>query len=504
MLTHENVEPIHWNIALYDKMSYSGDFDIFEQINGYWAHLPIHTQNEIYAVYAQIHQTFETIGEGSDSNQELYELVTKLYDLVAKLYEYHNLDDIKHWLTYHATNVRIPTNLRESYQESHENPGSRERTYLRDDYVWLVALSVALRAMIPVWGEFIARARKETGTTYKEYYAYRLLAKSSIAHSEPMERLRVYVEHSVPPDKSKSAAILEGLSSDDFPIWVLGLVLVRRLSIGDVRGLDPNSSLVTFIYKYIGQKVKGHDSSFIGLVKDKIVEGVGQEGENNLSKLEGYKIKETIPAGDIAIISHYMQNSEQLARSVCPDIDLGLVRASLLSVQALMDKQIWKPQMTLMQLVLARVVSSQGLLHLHKPLTLQAMAITQALLWHRGHRELAALVSAVEQDSTDAQQLPGSDSRARISKEQMEVLDALYPFSRRTTGKQKGLKRTNPAAESIESVSAEFSKHAWRLSLPPDWTAELTGNRNTKRYTVPHDIKIKLAALAISIQQRKF
>lgn len=495
ILSHEGVR-INWNVALNDKMSYSGNFDIFEQINGYWAHLPKQTQDQIFAVYKRIDETFQTVWDVSD-------LTERLYELVHELYVYHDLKDIKHWLTYHST-VIIPSNLRETYHESHEQPGTRERTYLRPDYEWLVALSIALRPMIPVWGEFISRARRETGTTYKEYYAYRLLVKSSIYASEPMERLRVYVEQAVPADKSKSAAILEGLSSDDFPIWVLGLVLVRRLSIGDVRGVEQDSNLITFIYKYIGQKVKGHDQSFIGLVKDKIVEGVGQEGENNLSKLEGYKIKQDIPAGDVAPIAYYMENPEQVARRVCEDIDLNLLRDALASVQVLQTKQIWHPQMVLMQWVLSQVIPSRGLLHLSKPLTLRALGVTQALLWHRGHYELAALVSATEQDNIEAQQLPGTESRARISKEQMEMLDALYPYSKRAPGKQKGLKRINPAAESIDSLSASFSEHAWRLTLPADCVALVTGNKNNRRYAVPHDIKIKLAALAISIQQRKF
>jgi hypothetical protein len=321
-----------------------------------------------------------------------------------------------------------------------------------------------------------------------------------------MERLRVYVEKSLPPDKSLAAAILGGaISSEDFPTWMLGLVLVRRLSVGDVRGLDPVSSLVTFIYKYIDQKARGHDNTFIGMVKDKIVEGLGQEGENNLSKLEGYKIKQEIPAGDITVIEHYVEDIYNVALRICPDIDPELVRQSEESTRLLANYQIWQPQMKIMQWVLKPVVPPRGLMYLNKMLALRAMAAAQALLWHRGHFEIAALLSAIEQDNSDAQQLMGTETRARIPKELTEVLDKLYPFSRKPPGKSKAnAKRLNPASEAIDSVAGALNEHAWRLTLPSEWTAKVTGNKNTRRYGVPHDIKVKLANLTIAIAQRSF
>lgn len=487
---------INWNIALFDKMSFSGDFDIFEQINGYWSHLPPATQDKIFNVYLRVKEVFDSIWEGDD-------LTKSLYGLVGELYTYHDLNDVRHWQKFHS-GLAIPEGLRETFAVSHETPGTRERTYLKEDYHWLVTLSIALRAMIPIWGEFISRTKKESGTIFKEYYAFRLLAQSSIVNSEPMERLRVYVEHSLPADKSKSSAILGGISSEDFPLWVLGLVVVRRLSVGDVRGIDPNSSLVTFIYKYIGQKVKGHDNSFVGMVKDKPFEGHGQEGENNLSRLEGYKVKQEIPAGDIAIIGYYAGNMNELALKICPDINLDLVRQSEVTTRALSTEQIWPAQIALIQWVLSPVIPARGLQHIPKTTVMRAMAVTQALLWHRKHFELAALLSAIQTQNDDELQFGGTDSRARISKDQLEELDKLYPYSRRPSGKQRVVKRVNPAEESINSLAGKFSEHDWKLTLPAEWVGQVTGNKNNRRYFVPHNIKVLLATLAINLAKRAF
>lgn len=496
ILEHKGVQ-IGWNMALFDKASFNGEFDIFEQINGYWGHLSMDIQDKIFDVYQRIKDVFDSVWENN-------ELTRQLYKLIAELYEHHQLTDIKFWISFRS-NIVVPHGLREEFKESHETPGTRERTYLKADYEWLVALSVALRPMVPVWGEFINRTRKDAGTVFKEYYAFQLLAYSNIYNAEPMERLRVYVEHSLPAEKSKAAAIFGGISSEDFPMWVLGLVVVRRLSIGDVRGTDPGTTLVSFIYKYIGQKVKGHDNNFIGMVKDKQVEGQGQEGENNLSKLEGYKIKQEIPAGDIAIIEHCAKKPMELARRLCPEIDEKLVKESIDAVFAtLQSHKIFVPQMTIVQWVVARVLPPRGMLHLKKTTVLTVMGVVQAILWHKQHYELAALMTAIEQDNDDEMQLGGTDSRARIPKDILEQLEALYPFSRRPTGKQRNVKRVNPAVETIDELSKGFGQHDWRLTLPSSWVEQVTGNKNNRRYSVPHDIKIKLATIVIQIAQRGF
>ena len=490
-----NSEELSFNIALFDRMSYSGGYQIFEQINGYWSYIQPSVQDKIFNIYKQIREVY-------DSVWDVNELTIRLHALVKELFELHLLDDIHHWTWFHS-NALLPDGLRESFKDSHETPGTRERTYLKDDYKWLVSLSISLRIMIPIWGEFIARTKKNN-TVFKEYYAFLLLSHSNLINSEPMERLRVYVEHSLPADKSISSAIYGGIDSGEFPTWVLGLVTVRRLSIGDVRGVDPTSSLVTFIYKYIGQKVKSHDNSFIGRVNDKRSDSESSDSENNLSKLEGYKIKQAIPAGDIAIISYYLENTHNLAIRVCPDIDLNLVDITIQSVKVLENKQIWTPQRTLAQWVMKKVIPPNSLLHIKKIQVLDVLGIATAVLWHKGYFELAGLLCAINQDNTTELSIGGTDSRSRITKEQLEQLEIYYPYTRKPVGKQKILKKINPAVESIESTATMFSEHDWILTLPGYMVEKITGNGNNTRYSVPFNIKNTLCDLALSLAKREF
>lgn len=497
ILSH-NGESLEWNICIIDKMSGMDGYDIFEHINAFWGRMHVSTQNKIFQIYKNIRAIFDT-------TWELEELIISLRVVVKELYELHNIAEVRHWVDFHS-NIIIPDSLMDVFEESYTTPGTRERTYLKEDYRWLVALSIAIRPMIPIWGEFIHRTRKETGTHYKEYHALRILNTSSIYHSEPMERLFIYITQSIPAntEKTTQAHILYGLSSEEYPTWLISLIVIRRLSTGDVRGLDPNTSLVSFIYKYIGQRILGHGNNTLGTVSEKNIEGQGQDGENNLSMLEGYKVKQDIAAGDVAIINYYLSYPENYVTQICPDFDMRLLDECLITTRELESNHIWKQQTILTQWVLKPVVSPKGLLRIEKVVSLKAMAAAASLLIHRGHYELAGLLTAVNVVYSDELMINGPDSRARITKDQVEQLDKLYPYPRKPTGKQKVLKLVNPATESIDLVASAFSQHNWRLTLP-DWVVEkITGNPNVRNYATPYNIKVLLAKLAIDLASRKF
>jgi hypothetical protein len=316
-----------------------------------------------------------------------------------------------------------------------------------------------------------------------------------------MERLQKYVELSLPQTKEFDSAILDGLSTEDFSTWVLALVVIRRLTIGDISGTDPDFNLVAFIYRYVGQKVKGHDHSFMGMVKPKIPESQSGDSENNLSKLEGYKVKQEIPAGDIAIIEHYISDTQVLALHVCPELrdNMALLTQSLKAVDQLSNESIWDPQLTLVQWTLGEAVSPRSFPYLSKKTVLEAMGVAQAVLWHRGHYELAALMTSVAQSNAQELQLTGVIPQARIPTPMVEELNALFPHARRQSGKQKSQKEKNVAVLGIDTVTKQFREHEWRLTLPAAWLPKVVQNTNDRRYAVPYDIKIKMAKLAIEI-----
>lgn len=492
IITHNN-EELNWMIGSFDKESFT-KFDVFEHINNYWSKFSVADQDNVFNAYKDIRYAFDNIWDRNKLTSELYILVAKLLDL-------HDLDDAHHWIMFHS-GVYFPENLDVEYIASNDRPGSREQTYLKQDYSKLVALTLVLRTMIPIWGEFICRTRQEAGTIYKEYYAFQLICKSKLAYSDAVNKLTTYIEYSIIPDKSKSTAIIEGISTEDFPIWILGLVLVRRLCVGDIRGVEPKATLITFIYKFITQKIKGSDNNFGGMVKDKIFEESSSEGDANISKLEGYKAKQEIASGDIVLLEYSMRDLEPLALKLAPTIDLALLHKALETSQPLNSSMILDPQVILLQWVLKPVISTRGILFLSKSTIVKALALCQAVLWHRGHHALAGLSTAVVNQNQDEIQISGVDSRARIPKEMLEEFAKYYPFTKRVGGKQKLLKPINQAVVSVDNMAELLSNHDWVFTLDEKLIPFISEGNTNRRYSIPHNIKIMLASLVLELARR--
>lgn len=476
-----------WEISPFEKTSFSHEFDDFEQINGYWAFLPEASQDAIFKIFQEIREIFTEIYDTDLLRNELYEKL-------AELYRFHAQEDIHHWSTFHG-NLRVP----ESVKSVPPPDLPRERTYLVPDYLGLTTLAISMRPLIPIWGEYIDRTKKVHGNTYKEFYAARLLRDTNILTSPAFLRLDEFVRASIPAEKSIDSAILDSIGSKNFPEWVRSMIVVRKLCVGDVRGVDPYSNLPAVIYKYLNNKVKGMDSNFAGIVKEKPKAEDWSDSEQNVSTLETYKVKEAVAAGDIAVQSWYTEDVLRMTRVVAPTIELKLLDQSRSAVSRLENEQIHECQTVLMQWVMAPALSPRGLLRLNKEAILRVLAATQAILWHWGFYEIAALSTAIAMREETDHYGGGGDKISRLTQDQIETLNQLYPHQRRQGGKRsKTPRQTNPAIVALENVNELFSEHVWKLTVPKEWLQRLTDG-STRMYMVPTDFRRTLANLIITI-----
>lgn len=498
IIEHKGIRSI-WNVVNFDKRVFTSlEHDVIKHINLFWFNMPIQKQDQVFELYNTIRNTLEYTYDTTSLTQQLLPLVNQLYTL-------HPIEDFEHWISWssgeNSANIIIPDRFEIEYIDSDEKGGSREKTYTRHDYVSLVALTLQLRLMIPIWGEFIYRTKGDAGTNFKEYQAFQLLVNTSVMNSVPMLKLKTYVQSNIAKEKSKTEAVLSGIGSEDYPIWLLALVIVRRLCIGDVTGSNPVTNLVTFIFNFISQKVAGNNNSAFGqMVKEKKFEAPNASGEHNVSRTEGYKIKQSESIGDIAVIEYFMNDPINVANLLDPMLDKKLVLDCLSTCQVLQNSRLEKSQILLTQWVLANVVPPRGISHLTKPKMINAIAITQAWLWQYGHSQLSGLVSAMSSNSADEMQLSGVDSRARITREQMVILEKIYPFSTVRSSKQK-TKPTNSAVQAIDLMAIGFGQRDWILTQNEQHSVITTGHKNYKRYSCPHDIKILLANLVIFLKR---
>jgi hypothetical protein len=503
VMSHDGMS-IDWNYSAFKKQQgkeASVSVGLFEEINAYWAQIDPARQGQIFSVYSRVKEAFD-LAENTKA------LTTTLVPLLQELYELHPLEELDHWVRYHS-DIRIPDKIIEKFVESDDLAITRQKTYTKDDYHKLLVLALALRAVVPVWGELISFTEKHKilGTNWKEYSAYQLLNRTSLMYCEAMQKLRGYVNAYVPTDKAKRphSAILAGIGSEDFPEWLLGVIVFRRVCIGDIRNTNPESHLVSSVHSYILSRLSPSESSFIGHVREKNNRRETGDDDNKLSRLEGYKIRQELPEGDVAIIAHAAKDTHVLARQVSPTVPLELVDQIHAVVHAeLLSRTIQQPQLTIMQWVMARAIKPRGLQYLAKDRFLNCLAVTTAVLLHHGHTEIAGLVSA-KSDDTNAEMAENIISgHGRISQKNLDELARLYPYQLLTSSKQQreSGKTQISAVLSINLVADQLDDYGWTLTLPSEYVKLLQEGHFSRRYSMPRSIRDLLATLVIRIATR--
>lgn len=498
-LSHGN-ESSFWDVSAYyqrsgEKTPALEDNMIFDEINNYWAQLSPDRQTQIWNTYQQARQILDT-------HYDIKALLRPLKAVAKQLYDLMPVSEIAYWAKFQK--IRLPNTLKDTY-EARDIP---EQTYLRQDYEGLVVLAISLRPMLPIWGEFISATHKETGNAFKEYQGLHLLKDSTIMESEPMQRLRVYVnafvERSQQPALS-SSALLSGLGSSELPTWILALTVVRRLTVGQISARDDNSSLISNVHQYIQNNLKSLDRK-VGVQKfggtGKVVDKKKPEQnpeDQKASIVELYKVKQEVPDGDLVILNVATENVPLMMTTVDANIPEDKLQKCLDCVAALEHLPIEPHLFTLAQWIMSPYMPARGVPHLSKSALLRVFALTQAALWHWGFYDLAVLATATPLPVRDDEMRAGLEGRARIPKEIMEQLVAKWPHFRVGRGKQVTQRQQNVVSRAVDKFCDMIAANDWQLHAPTELLQLSSRFPNTKRLTVPQDIRAHVAQLLLQI-----
>lgn len=463
---------------------------LFAEINAYWASLSQDRQSGIFEAYQGIYQIFE-------GNYQLETATAKLRQKVAVLYSYQPLAEIQHFLNFHA-DIQYPSSVRESLESAGSNTRA-ERTYLRSDYFGLVSLAVAFRPMIPIWGQFIEHSRRELGNNYKEYSAFGLLKNTQLARCGELERLREFIQVSIASqitgDKTFTP-VLGGLGTEELPVWLMAMTAVRRLASSTVTGPGDQVNLIAKVHYYVDSKMKSLDRdfgrAFGGKVSEKKQTGSG-DGDT-ASHVEMYKIKPDISDGDIVSLNIYAEDPYRLLAAREPSVPLELLEQSL-AVTKTMDQQDIQPhQLWLVKWAIYPTLPPRGIDVITIDPLLKCMAVAQAVLWHWGFYDLAAMITATPQLTGDDMLIGVSENRSRIPKEHLgrmqERFRYILPVKKNQTARQG-----NVAARAVDRLADILTRNDWILNAPPALLAKTSRIGNSRTLSAPPDLKIQLSNL---------
>lgn len=489
---------VSFPLSLYKRAHFSDDNESFRPINEYWESLDYAKQTAIYNIYEDIRELF-------DSPTGTVALSLELTDLVTKLMSYHITTDVARWIR-NESNLKVPVGVPMEFVYDIDKNTTPDKTYPYDEYIGLMALSVIFRAMIPIWAMFTKPVKEERGKILKEQHSFLLLKNTELYKSEFLERLMRYIKANINKDTYTGNHTLEFIPSDDMPFYLLSLVCVRKLCLGEVYDEVPKPNLPAAIYIFIVDPPSPQGGDHSQQVRSKKLkkEGAGESNENSGSSLELYKARTSITPGRIAEMVYSLRDPVNLAQQLCPLADERLIekdcKRALETIDELVIKGIQSPQIRLTQWVINPVFPAQGILCIEdESLIARMCAVTETVLRHRGFSYLALLSTAVALVEEGSMRLSPVSSKSQISEELSKALMNGFPYQREPKRKTATNSSVNFVQDDIKTLSQAFSRYTWRATADEALVREVL-NTHVRRIPIFPSLRSDIASMLVKAE----
>ncbi len=474
-----------WDISVFDKTRFSVVVNPFHEINSYWEWILPNRRIRIFEIYKKI-----SLEMSSNLNNEL--LIANLQTFVEELYKEMPLEEITHFVRFRCA-INYP-----DFKEQHDlNDKSPERTYLISEYKDLVVLTFALRGLLPIWGRYMGLIKKLVKSNFKEFYAIRILSKCYLHDTPAMERLKEYIQSILEGAADNTSAILAGLSSTQLIDLFCAIVVIRRLSAGDLEANEVTGNIVSNIHTFVRKSIQDIERKF-GKTSEKWSENTPDDDQS--SKIEDFRTAQEISIGSEELVNVFADNHLYNAvYKVDPTVPKELIDIAYSDTRFLVDKPLLEIQQRLVEWTLPEVISPYSTDYISKIPLINLMAATHALLWHWGMYELAVIASGLATMPTmDNTSL--SNGQESISATTLAMLNQCYPYQYG----EGSARKTNPAYIDIITTSGDIVSKCWYITTNVE-RARSVGIfvDHNGQLTFSRTLNEQLALLAIKVEEMR-
>lgn len=494
-------ERLEWTVTTYGRVNVPNSDTVVGDINRYWADQPEETQAAIFACYQEVKDELDLLTDPLN-------MARRLQSIIARMYEHMPFARMRDWL-YMRGGLHVPHDIRSEYDRN-TNP-RKETTYLREHYIDLLGLALAVRPLIPIWGEYLTQIGQTSDAgMFKEFDAVGLAKDTGFIHSEPAQKLQDYIEaiaQKVFKNGLNLNALLSGMGSEEVPVWLFSSVLVRRLTIVPLSDPGVTHSVIANIHKYIDNRLKPNDRRQGSEVKEKTPDTQGARDEDDKTSLmENYKIKQSVADGDVVLYEHFSEDIVHICQMQDPTFDFNLTDHFPVDiVDQLMEYAIADHQVHLAQWALAPTVSPRAFRHVNKITVVRFMVAATMLYWHWGFQEMAVFVLVRPTRSTNniAPGInPNPRPNTRINQQQREKLDALYPHRRLQRGRNNA-NQGNVAVQEVQTLTREMNSQTWHYVGPAGLKRLTEQPKGRQTLVTAANLKNQIIDLVIFLAERQ-
>lgn len=491
-------EKLQWN---FPPRTWNQEIDTnvgaFDQINAYLVLLDEATQAAIFAEYKNIFTVLRSINIRHDECETLIEAIRPH---AQRLFSYIDPHHFSEWV-WNKLRPIIPATASAIKFDPNTMPGTRERTYLRDDYMGLIPLAIIVRMACPFWFDFLALTKGQLNPEHKDMLTYSLIEQAWPAKSPALKRLEEFVDHTVGNDRNNPAATLAGIGTDDFVYWALASLVINRLPIVDVMGWNHATPVVSALYNYVRHRVSTIGSSQPA-IKNKFAETSYSADENNQSYLEGFRNRIALTVGQESYGDYYLERQMKLIlgnnaidledfnlleqeysllNRVAPGIDPELIVDALASTKVLHSIALSDEQINIASWLFHPYSQVRAVGNLFKERVVVMLALAQAVLLHLGKNDLAILVSAGYErvDSSGHNHFIG-ESVSPLRANERENYRATFPLEQRPNSK----KTKNFVFEDVYRIVRELQDYDINCTFSEATLRKIQGNNPNRKYSL--------------------
>lgn len=428
------------------------------------------------------------------------------YDLVNGIFKLFDFEDVFHFIK-HVYKLKPLPSLKDKFDDKmvEDGLGTRVQTYIKDDYLELVALVQILKTVVGPIGHFGYINSMELGKDHIHYSLFNFFIQNDVYETRPFVKLLGLVDKVIEnvsrnAEEAAIRIIEKKMPSNDLNHWALSSAIIQKIAMAVILEDNDLKNVVTRTYNFVNNKLqnKGDTSNSIRPKRTMLDSEVGDSDPESV--LESYRIVSELPKGFVVEMEWAIDNISKTMLYGSEYINSTILYKARAFTERLKDITLTPVQISILGWIFKDYIDPRSLMYVKIDAIVDLIALAFTKLWNMGYKDLALLISSMPVEYDDAEIINFTTNRKRISKEMKLELDEVFPYKKIivSTG---GNREVNVAESSINLISDDFYKHRWMYSADNEYIEEVNNN-TSKSAEVPGDLKTRLAELILHINRR--
>ena len=480
-------EKINFNIEelINRRIKDSIDKDMFKILNMFVDWKGEKFKKELFQRYMQSHN------EIVDSiMSDFIELPYVITGRILDMFDYNEMVD---FLKKHNI-VRIPQSLKDEFNDDMvaNKEGSRVQTYLKTDYLNLVALLTILKSTIPVLGMYAEINKQNIAKDYKEYILIMFILKHPISDIEPFQKMVGYINKLIANIKTTEEdlqlrLIKKGIDEENLAYNVLGGVLIEKMLLSDETKDTDSKNLITKFYSYASGRLNIKNNP-VNDIKIKSKFKINPDGDDTESVIESYRTPTDITPGFMEEFSYACGNLHRLYDWMSPNKNYNLLESFKKAIDNIHPVALPLINIKIAFILIKKVIDPRAYNYVEASEIRNALTVAATLMWEKDFKHLAAILASSK--APDDLTIVGYNTKLKMDDMYKELISKKFKINLYNINPKTKIvtKSENLGETLLNNISSEMMKNNYICKLPSGMIKKATGTNNNI-ISVPNDIK---------------